>query len=258
MAAGGGGSWKVAYADFVTAMMAFFLVMWITAQDQKIKDAIAHSFNAPFQALSKAPPNFVPRESLGVVPSRNGSAQQDPFSSEGRYETPSVVEVELLRQLNENLLKALNSNPAMEEGNSVKLELTGYGLNITVYDRVQKAIFEHDSAHLTSYGQWLFSTLAWEIARYKNFSLELGGHTVADYQPPDARLDKWDLSADRANAARHVLVSHGVNTNQVSRVSGYADTEPLPETEPSSEANNRVTIQLAVNPHLRLGGVKTP
>ncbi len=256
MAAGGGGSWKVAYADFVTAMMAFFLVMWITAQDKKIKDAIAHSFNAPFQSLSKAPPNLVPRESMGVVPSR--TLQQDPFSTKGKYESPSVVEVELLRQLNENLLKALNSNPAMEDGNSVKLELTGYGLNITVFDRVQKAIFERDSAHLTDYGQWLFSTLAWEIARYKNFSLELGGHTVADYRPPDPHLDKWDLSADRANAARHVLVTHGVNTEQVSRVSGYADTEPLPQTSPSGEANNRVTIQLAVNPHLRLGGTKNP
>ena len=82
MAAGGGGSWKVAYADFVTAMMAFFLVMWITAQDKKIKDAIAHSFNAPFQSLSKAPPNLVPRESMGVVPSR--TLQQDPFFDQGQ------------------------------------------------------------------------------------------------------------------------------------------------------------------------------
>ncbi len=226
MAAGGGGSWKVAYADFVTAMMAFFLVMWITAQDQKVKDAIAHSFNAPFQAISKQTPNLVPRESLGLVPSR--TAQQDPFSTSGKYDSPSAVEVELLRQLNESLLKALKSNPSTEDGNSVKLELTGYGLNITIFDRVQKAIFERDSAHLTDYGQWLFSTLAWEIARYKNVSLELGGHTVADYQPPDPRMDKWDLSTDRANAARHVLVTHGVNTEQVSRVSGYADTEPLP------------------------------
>jgi chemotaxis protein MotB len=256
MAAGGGGSWKVAYADFVTAMMAFFLVMWITAQDQKIKDAIAHSFNAPFQIMRKDPPNLVPREALGIVPSR--TLQQDPFSTAGKYESPSAVEVELLRQLNENLLKALNSNPAMEDGNSVKLELTGYGLNITVFDRVQKAVFDHDTARLTEYGQWLFSTLAWEIARYKNFSLELGGHTIADYQPSDPHVDKWDLSTDRANAARHVLVTHGVNTEQVSKVSGYADTEPLPDTSPSGEANNRVTIQLAVNPHLRLGGVKNP
>lgn len=256
MAAGGGGSWKVAYADFVMAMMAFFLVMWITAQDQKIKDAIAHSFNAPFQMMQKAPPNLVPREAMGIVPSR--TLQQDPFSTSGKYESPSAVEVELLRQLNENLLKALNSNPAMEDGNSVKLELTGYGLNITVFDRARKAVFERDSANLTDYGQWLFSTLAWEIARYKNFSLELGGHTLADYRPPDPRVDEWDLSTDRANAARHVLVTHGVNADQVSMVSGYAATEPLPDTSPSSEANNRVTIQLAVNPRLRLGGVKSP
>ena len=101
------------------------------------------------------------------------------------------------------------------------------------------------------------NSLAWEIARYKNVSLELGGHTIADYRPPDPHLDKWDLSTDRANAARHVLVTHGVNTEQVSKVSGYADTEPLPDASPSTEANNRVTIQLAVNPNLRLGGAKS-
>jgi chemotaxis protein MotB len=252
MAGKAGGSWKVAYADFVTAMMAFFMVMWITAQDQKIKEAIAHSFNAPYEGLKRLSPNLFHRETMGIIPSRQASAE--PFSSMGRYELPSVVEVELLRQLNESLLKALKSNPALEGGNSVKLELTGQGLNITVFNRPKKAIFEQDSPRFTEYGQWVLSVLAWEIARYKIFSVEVDGHTLPLAQPPEQDRDKWDLSTDRANAARRVLVGHGVQSAQLARVTGFADTVPLPDTSTDSDANDRVTILLAVKPQLPPGG----
>jgi chemotaxis protein MotB len=246
----GGGAWKVAYADFVTAMMALFLVLWITAQDKKVKDAIAHSFNAPFEAMSKSPPNFIPRESMGLLPSDDAKAQA--YSQQGKYDKPSAVETEMLQQLNENLLKALQTNPDMEEGNSVKLELTGDGLNISVFDRVRKPIFDPHTAKFTQFGAWVFSTLAWEIARYKNFRLELEGHTQVDDTPAGQTYDKWELSADRANAARRALVAHGVNAAQVRKVSGYGDAAPMPNSAPDDEMNNRVTVLLNVDSNNQL------
>ena len=245
MAAKGGGAWKVAYADFVTAMMALFLVLWITAQNQKIKDAIAHSFNAPYEALSKSPPNFIPRESIGVVPSDDAKPQA--YSQQGKYDRPSAIETEMLQQLNESLLKALSTNPEMQEGNSVKLELTGDGLNISVFDRARKPVFDPHTAKFTPFGAWVFSTLAWEIARYKNFRLELEGHTQEGETSASPAHDQWDLSSDRANAARRVLVAHGVNAAQVRRVSGYGNTMPMPNTSPDDEVNNRVTVLLNVD-----------
>jgi chemotaxis protein MotB len=242
---GGGGAWKVAYADFVTAMMALFLVLWITAQDQKVKEAIAHSFNAPFESLMKDPPNALPRSSLGVMPSRTKAAES--FSQQGKYDSPSAVEMEMLNQLNESLLKALQTNPASDEGNSVKIELTGDGLNISVFDRTHKPIFKPGGAQFTEYGSWVFSTLAWEISRYKkNFHLDLEGHTGQGSTPVRDNYDQWELSAERANAARRILVAHGVRSEQVRRVSGYGDTMPMPNSKPDDEINNRVTVLLGI------------
>jgi chemotaxis protein MotB len=240
----GGGAWKVAYADFVTAMMALFLVLWITAQDQKLKEAVAHSFNAPFESLLKDPPNAVPRSSLGVMPSRMKTGES--FSQQGKYNSPSAVEMEMLNQLNESLLKALQTNPASDEGNSVKIELTGDGLNISVFDRTHKPIFKPGGAQFTEYGTWVFSTLAWEISRYKNFHLDLEGHTGQGSTPVRENYDQWELSADRANAARRILVARGVSTEQVRRVSGYGDTTPMPDSKPNDEINNRVTVLLGI------------
>jgi len=244
MAAKGGGAWKVAYADFVTAMMALFLVLWITAQDQKIKEAIAHSFNAPFDSMLKDPPNAVPRSSLGVMPSRTKGGES--FSQRGKYDSPSAVEMEMLNQLNESLLKALQAANSSDEGNSVKIELTGDGLSISVFDRTHKPIFKPGGAQFTEYGNWVFSTLAWEISRYKAFHLDLEGHTGQGSTLVRADYDQWELSADRANAARRVLLSHGVSSEQVRRVSGYGDTMPMADSNPDDEINNRVTVLLGI------------
>jgi chemotaxis protein MotB len=241
----GGGQWKVAYADFVTAMMALFLVLWITSQDQKIKEAVAHSFNAPFESLMKDPPNTVPRAMLGVMPSTQ--TKSTPYSQQGKYDSPSVVDMETINQLNESLLKALQTNPELEKGNSVKLELTGEGLNISVFDRTRKPIFKPGTPQFTEYGSWVFSTLAWEISRYKNFYLDLEGHTGQGGTPVRENYDQWELSSDRANAARRILVAHGVSAEQVRKISGYGDTMPMPNSKPDDEINNRVTVLLGVN-----------
>jgi chemotaxis protein MotB len=222
-----GGAWKVAYADFITAMMALFLVLWLTAQDSKIKEAVERAFRNPFSSVTK--------ESYGIIPSKEPTASE---RASGNFNSVSAVEIETMRRISEDLAKILQQQDPAE--NSVKVELTTDGLRVNVFDRSHKPIFEPQSDVFTTYGGWVFSTLAWEISRYHSFRIELEGHTEAG---SDAG-NKWELSSLRANAARRLLVHNGVDTAQVCKVSGYADTVPIPEMPPSSEANRRVTVLL--------------
>ena len=134
----------------------------------------------------------------------------------------------------------------------MQLEFTEKGLNISVLNRIQKPIFQAGSDSFTEYGQWVFSTLAWEIARYKQFLVEIEGHSPQGEADRDPALDKWDLSAGRANTARRVLVKNGVPNDQISKVAGYADTQPLRDTDPSDAINSRVTMALVVRPNDQL------
>lgn len=235
---GGGGSWKVAYADFVTAMMALFLVLWLTAQDQKVKEAIEHTFKHPWN----------PIKSAGIIPNTNNRLSPMSNGEGGGGDSPSALEVEMLHRLNDDLLKVLQQTPELTDNNSVKLEFTSHGLNISVLDRVQKPVFEADTAKLTDYGAWVFSTLAWEIARYKKFHLEIEGHNDRGHFPKREDYDMWELTADRANAARRHLVKHGVSASQIAKVAGFGDTVPLQQSNPEDEINNRVTLVLVAKP----------
>ncbi|MGD0060205.1 MAG: flagellar motor protein MotB [Verrucomicrobiia bacterium] len=233
---GGGGAWKVAYADFVTAMMALFLVLWITAQDKKVKEAIELTFKHPFLKG--------PRQSSGIIP--NTIETMRGKSLAGQYDLPTPLEMDMLRHLNDDLLKVLGTNPEYKHNQSVQLEFTDKGLNISVLNRTQKSIFRPGTADFTDYGRWVFSTLSWEIARYKRFAVEVEGHSPQGENTSDAAVDKWDLTANRANAARRVLVSDGVAPQQIAKVAGYADTQPMHDTDPTDEVNSRVSILLVV------------
>jgi chemotaxis protein MotB len=232
-----GGAWKVAYADFTTAMMALFICLWLTAQDTRIKDAVERAFRNPFAAVNKESTGIIPRETVTSSNSRR----------EGIFDTSSVIEMEMLRHISEDLARILED--VDEDQKTVRVELTPEGLRINVFDRAQKPVFERDSDAFTSYGSWVFSTLAWEIARYHTFQIELEGHTAAGGAPagPNAR-GQWEISADRANAARRLLIQSGVVPAQVFKVSGYADTQPMKGLPPSDEINRRVTVLLRLGP----------
>src|SRR5580693_7088170 len=138
-----GGAWKVAYADFVTAMMALFMVLWLTSQDQRIKEAVERAFRNPFTSITK--------ESTGLIKNEEIQAVK---SSSGNFDSSSVMELTMLRRLNQDLLKSLQTEE--ETQNSVKLEMTPQGLLINVFDRSRKPIFEAQSTHFTPYGDWVF------------------------------------------------------------------------------------------------------
>ncbi|HYG21190.1 MAG TPA: flagellar motor protein MotB [Verrucomicrobiae bacterium] len=233
-----GGSWKVAYADFVTAMMALFLCLWLTAQDTKIKDAVERAFRNPFSAVNK--------ESTGILPNQDKDASTQKKNSGGQFQSANAVEMEMLRHITEDLSRMLAD---MEDAqNTVQLDLTPEGLRINVFDRSQKPVFEQGTDVFTVYGAWVFSTLAWEISRYQTFRIELEGHTEATQQTGRESHSKWELSSERANAARRKLLHSGVASKQIFKISGFADTQPMPNTEPNAEVNRRVTVLLKVNP----------
>jgi chemotaxis protein MotB len=230
-----GGAWKVAYADFVTAMMALFMVLWLTSQDQRIKEAVERAFRNPFSSVTK--------DSTGIIPSKDTLAMK---SSSGNFSSASAVELTMLRRLNQDLLKSLESDSENKEESPVKLEMTPDGLSINVFDRSHKPIFEPQSTKFTTYGDWVFSTLAWEIARYNTLTIELEGHTESGNDPIRADYGDWEISADRANAVRRKLLEHGVLDLQIRKVAGFGSTKPMPNEDPGNEVNRRVTVLLNV------------
>jgi chemotaxis protein MotB len=228
-----GGSWKVAYADFVTAMMALFLCLWLTSQDQKIKDAVERAFRNPFSSVTK--------EATGIIPNKEASST---YRQQGKFSSISAFEMEAMHHLNEDLSKLFkDQSPG---ATAIKIDVTTEGLSINVFDRSQKPIFNPGTDVFTDYGTWVFNTLAWEIARYSRFRIELEGHTETTDGTTAESLQKWELSTERANAARRRITTGGVSAAQICKVSGFADTIPMPETDPTDEVNRRVTVQVKI------------
>ena len=224
----------MAYADFVTAMMALFLCLWLTSQDQKIKDAVERAFRNPFSSVTK--------ESTGIIPNKDASST---FKQQGRFSSISAIEIEAMHHLSEDLAKLFKDKDPLQSG--IKIDVTSEGLSINVFDRSQRPVFNPGTAEFTEYGAWVFNTLAWEVARYTQFRIELEGHTetAGNTNSPEA-VHKWDLSAERANAARQRITEGGVADQQIFKVSGFADTKPMPNTQPTDEVNRRVTVQIKV------------
>src|SRR5581483_14017 len=232
-----GGAWKVAYADFTTAMMALFIVLWLTSQDQRIKDAVERAFRNPFSSVTK--------DSVGIIPSKDTQAVR---TEKGNFDSASAVELTILRRINQDIMKSLQGDKSEDPTEStVKLDLLPEGLRINVFDKNHRPVFEPQSTRFTPYGEWVFSTLAWEIARYTNFSIELEGHTEEGHRPVSPDYGSWELSADRANAVRCKLEDSGVLETQIRKVAGFGDTSPMPDYPPTDECNRRVTVLLNIS-----------
>jgi len=230
-----GGAWKTAYADFVTAMMALFLLLWLTSQDKKIKEAVERAFRNPFSAVNK--------ESTGIIPNSNKDASAQ-NKAKGNFQSVTAIEMQMMRKITEDIAKMLQQSQELEQ--SVQIELTPDGVRINIFDHSQRPVFEPGTDKFTNYGNWVFSTLAWEIARFQSFRIELEGHTETRTVVDAETLNKWDLSTERANAARRKLIASGVTPEQVFKVSGFADTQPMTGLASNLEANRRVTVLLKV------------
>ncbi|HET7535389.1 MAG TPA: flagellar motor protein MotB [Candidatus Didemnitutus sp.] len=240
--AGGGGAWKVAYADFVTAMMALFMVLWISAQDKKILVATSRYFQSPFSSPFS--------EHAGVMPN-NKDSNQDSTTSKKKEENPAAeqakssnLQLSFLNSVAAEVYRMLRLDQDIDE-KPIDVQVTSDGLRITLFDRARRPLFENNSTEFTEWGRFIMQNLAWLIERH-HFRVTIDGHTRSQLELPREDYSPWELSTDRANAARRSLVHYAVGPEQIERVTGYSDTRPIAGEKPEAESNQRITLSLSL------------
>jgi chemotaxis protein MotB len=230
-----GGAWKVAYADFVTAMMAFFLVMWLAAQDSRIRTAIAGYFQEP---------GLLPhQQSNGIVAAGQGGIDNAGMPTVVQRKPDGMLEAEqrALLAAAEHIKQHMGKADFGGLGNQVEMSITGEGLRIELVDRTTSSFFDTGSSVLRGDSVKILSIIAAEIGKLLN-DVVVEGHTDSAAYVNGQRYDNWNLSADRANAARRVMVERGVRPGQLKGVRGFADTDLRHRERPLDPANRRVSI----------------
>ena len=214
-----GGAWKVAYADFVTAMMSLFIVLWLMNSSEKIKKAVAGYFNDP-----KGTANL-----LGTTMNGNGN-------------TVEQERTNALQKLKEKLEAEIRARKELEKlSKQIEITITPEGLRIELLETKSGTFYESGSARLSASGQELLALLASELKTLPN-DLLIEGHTDAAPYSQDTGYSNWELSADRANAARRLLQAGGVRQDQVTQVRGYADQMLRVKSNPYDPSNRRISI----------------
>lgn len=240
----GGGAWKVAYADFVTAMMALFMVLWISAQDKKILIATSHYFQSPFSSPLTDHSGIMPFNKQSN--SSSSPSSEDSAGKEKPDDKSKQIELSFLNSVAADFYRLLHLDQAVDE-KPLDIQVTSDGLRVTLFDRSKHPLFAGNTTQFTESGQFLMQSLAWLIER-NHFRVMIDGHTRSGVVSKREDYSAWELSSDRANAARRSLVHYAVDAAQIERVTGYADTRPLPGEDPNSESNQRITLSLSFGP----------
>lgn len=262
-----GGSWKVAYADFVTAMMAFFIVMWILGQSEQIRQMVSEYFKDPgafnFITGKRTVPVKIdifenPETGKGegkekhqfvfFLPPEQQDTLAQKVSEKLRKQAiqDSIKAVERVKSVAEEIKKIFEEssvkNPQLKDLlNSIQFELTKEGLRIELIEKQDAVFFEVGSAKLKPLAKELLATLAKEIGKLPNY-VEVEGHTDSRQYSKASGYTNWELSADRANAARKVLEENGLWEGQIIKVTGYADKKLKNPENPFDYSNRRTTI----------------
>jgi len=239
-----GGAWKLAYADFVTAMMAFFLLMWLLGSvSQGTLKGIADYFKMPIKVAlmggsSAGQSNSVIKGGGTDLSRQAGQVRRSPYEEQEREKVR-------LQQLEQNLQHKIESNPLLKDyKDQVKLEMTPEGLRIQIIDEKNRPMFDSGSYHLLPQTKEILAILAKDLQKVSNH-LSISGHTDAiPYAGGSGGYSNWELSADRANAARRELLTGGVPADQVLRVVGLAAANPLNTQNVFSPENRRITIMV--------------
>ena len=213
-----GGAWKVAYADFVTAMMSLFIVLWLLNSTPQVKKAIAGYFNDP-----------------------KGSGANSGSSASGASESIAITKSNA-EKLKEEIEKAIVNQPELKQlAKQVDITIVGEGLKIELLEDGKGTFFDSGSATLSPAGVRLISMLAAQLKPLPN-SLSIEGHTDAQPYSGTGNYTNWELSADRANSARRLLQQNGVGPTQITQVRGYADQQPRNPADPLDPANRRISM----------------
>jgi len=241
-----GGSWKVAFADFATAMMAFFLVLWLTAtaSPEQIK-AVEGYFRDPVGFTEGGTPNPV---DLGGSASVVNETSQDiaPDAMEIADEVvdtlSETLEQRRMEELFQELKQRIEENETLREfKDQLLIDITDEGLRIQIVDRSGRPMFDIGRAELKYYSQEILFELAKTLGAVDN-KLSITGHTDATPFGGRPGYTNWELSADRANTARRALVAGGVRAQQIARVVGLSDSVLFDQDEPTAPVNRRISI----------------
>jgi chemotaxis protein MotB len=249
-AAAHGGAWKVAYADFVTAMMAFFLLMWLlNSTDKNTKAGISGMFQDPNFFNTERGKEILANHGKGILPGGRGMAPgpDGDGGSDTATETPGAAQQEqqALESTAEAIEKAFNQDELLQAfRDQITMDFTDEGLRIQIQDKAAQVLFDSGSAQLKPYTLSILKEIARELGKLPN-RVVIGGHTDAS-QYSNKAYTNWELSADRANAARRVMESTagGLKPGQVRRVIGYGDTIPLEGKDPKDPQNRRISIMV--------------
>ena len=228
-----GGAWKVAYADFVTALMAFFLVMWIVGQSNPMKAGVAGYFRDPgvFERGTGGSAGIMPGAPKGIT-----SPTPTP------NDTDIAVAKEVLEQAAQRMREAIEQLPDFSKiKDRVDIEVTSEGLRIELIDTANDSFFQVGSATLHSDSKQLLGVIAGELGKIPN-RVAVEGHTDGRAFAGKDGYGNWELSADRANAARRAMQESGLRPDQVDTVRGYADKRPRIADDPLDARNRRISI----------------
>lgn len=210
-----GGAWKVAYADFVTAMMALFIVLWLMNSSQKIQEAVGGYFRDPTGLMGKS----------GSGKSGAGEAMSS--------------DLHKLKDKLERVLKEAPNLKALEQ--QILISVTGEGLRIELLEADKGTFFESGNAVPTEYGRVILKLLSNELGKLPN-RVFIEGHTDAKPFATATSYTNWELSADRANAIRRLMQSDGLRADQIAQIRGYADQHLRRPSDPFHASNRRISI----------------
>ncbi len=251
-----GGAWKIAYADFVTAMMAFFLLMWLLGSTAKGDlQGIAEYFATPLKVAMQGGSGSGDASSVikagGTdLTRKEGQVKKGAEPAKKKTINLEAAKAELKRQeaiklegLKERLEKTIDANPLLKQfKKQLMLDITKEGLRIQIVDEQNRPMFDSGGAHLKPYTQVILREIGKVLNEVDN-RITLSGHTDATpYSGGEKGYSNWELSADRANASRRELVAGGMGEGKMLRVVGLSSAVPFDQGNPGSPVNRRISI----------------
>ncbi|MCW8919169.1 MAG: flagellar motor protein MotB [Gammaproteobacteria bacterium] len=259
-----GGAWKVAYADFVTAMMAFFLLMWLLGStSENDREIIADIFQNPsaIQGPGGASTSMIKLGGAMEVPRGEGDPMTTPPAETIPPEDLSelIEEAAQLDELMRKIKEQIENTPSLIDfKDQLKLDITSEGLRIQIVDRENRPMFDLGSAQLKWYTKEILHELAKTISQVSNH-ISVTGHTDATtFSGGRANYTNWELSADRANAARRELKIGGMKPERFGRVVGLASSVLFDKQNPNAPVNRRISIVVLNRATERAIGLETP
>jgi chemotaxis protein MotB len=251
-----GGGWKVAYADFVTAMMAFFLLMWLLGSTTKGDlRGIADYFNTPLQVAMSGGSGSGDSSSVlrgggedltrtvGQVKRGSDDAQRKTYTVKAMAADMQRVADEEAKLIKKRIEQSLERNPRLRDvKNQVKMDVTADGLRIQIVDDKNRPMFDSGSTVVKPYMREILREIGSAIKDADN-PISLTGHTDSTpYGMGERGYSNWELSSDRANSSRRELVAGGMPEGKIKRVAGMASTDPLLPTDTVDPINRRISI----------------